>query len=84
MLWGGVKDVELPIEEEVKGAEEGVKGVELPVREGVDSWLPSSICSFNLFMYVSFDFLTRSCLLGSFATFFDVSSMFILSKNGKG
>ena len=56
MLWGGVEDVELPIEEEVKDVEERVKGVELPVKEEVDSWLSSSICSFNLFIYVSFDF----------------------------
>ena len=34
-------------------------------------------------MYVSCDFLPCSCLLGSFVTFFDVLSMFILSKREK-
>ena len=69
--------VELPKEEEVEG-------VGLSVGEGVGSWLSSSIFSFSLFMYVSCDFLPCSCLLGSFVTFSDVLSMFILSKNGKG
>ena len=52
--------------------------------ERVGSWLSSSISSFNLFMYFSYDFFPRSCLLGSFITFSDVLSMSILSKNGKG
>ena len=77
MVWGGVEGVELSVEEEVEG-------VGLSVGEGVGSWLSSSIFSFNLFMYVSCDFLPRSCLLGSFVTFFYVLSTLILSKNGKG
>ena len=51
--------------------------------ERVGSWLYSSIFSFTLFIYVSCDFLPRSCLLGSFVAFFDVLSMFILSKRVK-
>ena len=62
----------------------GGVGVELPIGEGVGSWLSSSICSFNLFMYVSCNFLPRSCILGSFVTFCDVLSKFSFSKNGKG
>ena len=69
--------VELPKEEEVEG-------VDLSVWEGVGSWLSSSIFSFSLSMYVSCDFLPRSCLLGSFVTFSDILSMFILTKSGKG
>ena len=88
MAWEGVEGVELPVEEEVEGvglsAGEGVEGVELPVGEGVDSWLSSSIFSFNLFMYVLCDFLPRSCLLGSFVTTFcGVLSMFILGYKRK-
>ena len=70
MVWGGVEGVELSVEEEVEG-------VGLSVGEGVGSWLSSSIFSFNLFMYVSCDFLPRSWLLGSFVTFSNVLSMFI-------
>ena len=80
MVWGGVEGIELPVKEEVEGVEEGVEGVDLSVGEGVGSWLSSSIFSFSLFMYVSCDFLLRSCLLGSFVTFSGVFSMFILSK----
>ena len=84
----GVEGVELPVEEEVEGVGlsvgEGVEGVELPIREGVDSWLSSSIFSFNLFMYVLCDFLPRSCLLGSFVTTFcSVLSMFNLGYKKK-
>ena len=84
MVWGGVEGTELPVKEEVEGAEELVEGVDLSVGEGVGSWLFSSIFSFSLFMYVSCDFLPHSCLSGSFVTTFcDVLSMFILSKNSK-
>ena len=69
--------VELPKEEEVEG-------VGLSVGEGVGSWLSSSIFSFSLSMYASCDFLPSSCLLGSFVTFSDILSMFILTKSGKG
>ena len=34
-------------------------------------------------MYVSCDFLPRSCLLGSFVTFFHVLSMFYFKQKGK-
>ena len=63
----GVEGVELPVGEGVEGVEEGV--------EKVGSWLSFSIFSFSLFMYVSYDFLSHSCLLGSFVTFWDVLSM---------
>ena len=76
MVWRGVEGVELAVEEVVGGVEEGVEGVGL----SVGSWLSSSIFPLSLFMYGSCDFLPRSCLLGSFATFSDVLSMFILSK----
>ena len=66
---GGVEGVELPVEIDVEG-------IELPVEEEIDS--SSSIFSYILFMYVSYDFLPRSCILGSFVTFCDVLSMFIL------
>ena len=69
-----------PVEEEVRGAEEGVEGVDLSVGEGLGSWLSSSII---LFMYASCDFLPRSYLLGTFVTSSDVFSMFIFSKNQK-
>ena len=49
--------------------------------EGVGSRLSSfsfNIFSFTLFMRVSYDFLPCSTLLGSFVTFSDVLSMFIL------
>ena len=75
-MWEGVEGIELPVEEEVEA-------VGLSIGEGVGSWLSSSIFSFNLFMYVSCDFLPRSCLLGSFVTFPDVLSVFILSKREK-
>ena len=75
MVWGEVEGVELPVEEEVEG-------IGLSAGEGVESWLSSSIFSFSLFMYASCDFLPSSCLLGSFVTFSDVLSMFVLSKNG--
>ena len=65
----GVEGVELPVEIDVED-------IELPVEEGIDS--SSSIFSFILFMYVSYDFLPRSCILGSFVTFCDVLSVFIL------
>ena len=65
----GVEGVELLVEIDVED-------IELPVEEGIDS--SSSIFSFILFMYVSYDFLPRSCILGSFVTFCDVLSMFIL------
>ena len=52
--------MESPVEEDVEGAD-------LSVGEGVGSLLSSSIFSFSLFMYVSSDFLPRSCLLGNFA-----------------
>ena len=67
--WWGVEGVELPVEIDVED-------IELPVEEGIDS--SSSIFSFILFMYVSYDFLPRSCILGSFVTFCDVLSVFIL------
>ena len=65
----GVEGVELPVEIDVED-------IELPVEEGIDS--SSSIFSFILFMYVSYDFLPRCCILGSFVTFCDVLSVFIL------
>ena len=65
----GVEGVELLVEIDVED-------IELPVEEGIDS--SSSIFSFILFMYVSYDFLPRSCILGSFVTFCDVLSVFIL------
>ena len=77
MVWGGVEGVELPIEEEVEG-------VGLSLGEGVGSWLSCCIFSFNLFMNVSCDFLPHSCLLGSFVTFSDVLSMFILRYKERG
>ena len=56
-----------------------------PFRRGrVSSCFSSSIFSFSLFMYVSCDFLPRSCLLESFVTFSDVLSMFYFKQNGKG
>ena len=77
-----VEGVELSIDERVEGVEspveEEVEGVGLSVGEGVGSWLSSNVFSFSLFMYVSCDFLPISCLLGSFVTFCDVLSMFIL------
>ena len=84
MAGEGVEGVGSPVEEEVRGVEEGVERVRLSVREGIGSWLSSSIFSFSLFMKVSCDVLPRSCLLGSFVTLSDVLSMFSLSKNGKG
>ena len=69
-----------PVEEEVRGVEEGVEGVDLSVGEGLGSWLSSSII---LSMYASCDFLPRSYLLGTFVTSSDVFSMFIFSKNQK-
>ena len=52
-----------------------------PIRRGRGSQLAIfSIFSSTLFMYVSCNFLPRSCLLGFFVTFSDVFSMFILSK----
>ena len=71
MVWEGAEGVKSPVEEEVEG-------VVLSVGKGVGSWLSSSNFSFSLFMYVLCDFLPRSCLLGSFVTFSDVLSMFIL------
>ena len=71
MVWEGVGGVRSPVEEEVGGIVEDVEGVDLSVGEGVGSWLSSSIFSFSLFMYVSCDYLPRSCLLGSFVTFSD-------------
>ena len=73
MVWEGLEGVESPVEE----------GVCLSVGERVVSWLSSSIFSFSLFMFVLCDFLPRSCLLGSFVTFFDALSMFILRKKEK-
>ena len=82
MAWKEVEGIELPVDEKVEGVElpveEEVEGVELPVGEGVSSWLSSSIFSFNLFMYVSCDFLPRSCLLGSFVTFFCLSKFILM------
>ena len=75
MVWEGVEGMESPVEEEVGGVEEGVRGVDLSVREGVGRWLSSSIFSFILFMYISCDFLPRSCLSRYFVTFSDVLSM---------
>ena len=76
MVWEGVESVRSHVKEEVES-------VGLSVEGGVCSWLSSSIFSFNLFMYVSYDLLPRSCLLGSFVTFCYVLSMFILSKMEK-
>ena len=45
---------------------------------GGGSWVSSCIFYFSLFVYVSCNFLPRSCLLRSFVTFCDVLSMFIL------
>ena len=73
MVWEGVKGLELSVEEEVES-------VGLSVGEGVGSWLSSSIFYFNLLMYISCDFLSRSCLSGSFVTFSDVLSIFILTE----
>ena len=61
VVWEGVEGVQLPVK---KGA--------LSVGEGVGNWSSSSICSYSLFMYVSFDFLPCSYLLGYFETFCDV------------
>ena len=87
MVWEGVKGVGSPVEEEVEGVGspvwEEVEGVDPSVGVEVGSGLSSSTFSFNLFMYVSCDFLPRSCLLGFFVTFFDVLSTFILSKREK-
>ena len=83
MPWKRVEGVGSPVQEVVGGVEEGVEGVGPSVVEGVGSWLSYIIFSFSLFMYVSCDFLHRSCLLGSFVTSSDAFSMFILSKNGK-
>ena len=80
VVWEGVECTGSPVEEEVGGVEEGVEGVDLSVGEGVASGLSASFFSFSLFMYVLCDFLPRSCLLGSFATFSGVLAMFILSK----
>ena len=76
MVWEGVEGVELPVEEEVER-------VGLSVREGVGSCLSSSIFSFNRFTYFPCDFLPHSCLLGSFVTFSDALSVFILRKREK-
>ena len=85
MVWEGVKGVGLPVEEEVEGVdslvEEGVEGVGLSVGDGAGSWLSASIFSFNLFMYVLWYFLPRSCHLESFVTFLNILSMFIVSEN---
>ena len=59
MVEKDVEDVELFVGKQVEG-------VWLPVGEEVGSCLSFSISSFGLFMYVSCDFLPRSCLLGSF------------------
>ena len=62
------------------GVVEDVEGVDLSVGEGVGSWLSSSIFSFSLFMYVSCDYLPRSCLLGSFVTFSDFFHVYFEEK----
>ena len=83
MVEEDVESVELPVGEWVEGVTlpvmGGVEAVGLCVGEGVDSWLSSSIFSFSVFMYVSYDFLPHSCLLGSFVTFCDVLAMFIFN-----
>ena len=71
-MWKGVEGVGSPTKEDVEG-------VDLSVGEGVGSLFSSSIFSFNLLMYVSRDFLPRSCFLGSFVTFSDDLSVLILS-----
>ena len=75
-----LESADLPVKEGVKGVglpvEERVEGVDLSIEEGVDSSF--SIFSFTLFMCVSYEFLPHSCLLGSFVTFCDVLSTFIL------
>ena len=85
MPWEGVEGVGSPVQEMVGGVEEGVEGVGPSVVEGIGSFgylllfflLASSCLSRVIFLH-------GSCLLGSFLTFSDVLSMFILSKNGKG
>ena len=57
---------------------EDVENVGSHVEEDVGGGCFSSICSFNFFMHVSYDFLLYSTFLGSFVTFCDVLSMFIL------
>ena len=52
MAWEGVEGIGSPVQEEVRGVEEGVEGVDLSVGEGVGSWLSSSI----------FFFLASSCM----------------------
>ena len=85
MVWEDVKDVGSHVEEKLEGVGspvgEEVEGVDPSVGVEVGSRLSSSTFSLNLFMYVSCDFLPRSCLLGSFVTFFDVLSL--LSKREK-
>ena len=75
-----LEGADLTVKEEVEGVglsvEDGVEGVDLSIEEGVGS--SSSIFSFILFMCVSYEFLPRSCLLGSFVNFCDVLSTFIL------
>ena len=83
----GVEGVDLSVEEDVEGVElsveEEVEDVGLCVGEEVDSWLSFSIFSFNLLMYVPYDFLLRSCLPESFVTFCGVLAMFILGYKSK-
>ena len=83
MVSEGVVGVRLPVEEGVGGVEERVEGVYLSVGEGAVGYL-LVFFSFSLFMYVSYDFLLRSYLLGSFVIFCDVLSMFILRYKRKG
>ena len=75
------------VEKDVEGVElsveEGVEGIGLSIEEEVDSWLSFSIFSFSLFMYVSCDFLPRSCLLGSFVTSSDFCSCYLKAQGKK-
>ena len=79
MAWQVVEGVGSPVEEDVEGVGSPVE----EEAEGAGVWLSFNIFSLNLFMYVSCDFLPRSCLLGSFVIFFHVLSMFYFKQSGK-